>query len=191
MKMKKILGLVIVTVLCLSSSVTAFAAGLTKSEQEIINKLKAGIEVDGKVIDVPASYLNQAENEMAKNKTDITATEANAIIGNVDKAQAIMEKEGITSISELKTSDSANQIVSLAKSAATTAGYTVAYNAAKGVVSVKNPDGKTVFTTKNVINQTGFDLTNTVLAGSFLVTLLAACFVIASKKKLFVNAAEA
>lgn len=190
MKMKKIIGLVLALTLCLASSVTAVAAGLTKDEKAIINKLKSGFEVNNIIVKFPVPYLNQVENEFIRNKTDITPNQAKTIISMFDQAEVIMQKEKITSVSKLKKSKSINQLVSLAKFAASTAGYKVAYNAADCDFSVKNPKDKAVFTTKKVINQTGVDLSNTVLTAGFLVTLLAACAFFTSKMKLFVKAKE-
>lgn len=189
MKAKKIFGLVVAAVLCLSTSITAFAAGLTNDEQAILDKLKAGVKVDGKVVEVPASYLNQAENALMK--TNVTAAQADAVMSKIDQAQAIIKKDGITSVAELKKSDDAKEILGLAQSAAKEVGYTVAYNAAKGVITVSDKSGNNVLTSKNVINQTGFDLSTTLLAGGLMITLLAACALIARRKKLFVKTVEA
>lgn len=187
MKVKRILGLVMVIVFCIASSTTAFAAGLTKGEKSIINRLKAGVVVNGQVIKLPASYVNQAENELMKNKRNITDSQAAYIIKKIDEAEGILQKEGITSLAELKNSQSLKKIVQLAKEAAGVVDSTVAYNTSKSIVSVKNSSGKTVFTNKKIINQTGFDLSGIAFAGCFMITSLAACIFITHKKKLFVN----
>lgn len=192
MKKKSIFSIVLILVLSLASSVTAFAAtGLSEAEESILAKLEAGVEVNGQVIEVPASYINQAENEFMKNDVDVTADQADVINSKIDEVAEIAKAENITKASDLANSDSIDELVAIVKEAAEVVDYTVAYDAATGVVSVTDPAGVDVFTTKSVINQTGFDMTATVVVGSVLVTLLAACIVIASKKKLFVSALEA
>lgn len=192
MKRKSIFSIVLILVLSLASSVTAFAAtGLSEAEESILAKLEAGVEVNGQVIEVPAAYINQAENEFMKNDVDVTADQAEVINSKIDEVAEIAKAENITKASDLANSESIDELVAIVKEAAEVVDYTVAYDAATGVVSVTDPAGVDVFTTKSVINQTGFDMTATVVVGSVLVTLLAACIVIASKKKLFVSALEA
>lgn len=192
MKKKSFLAVVLTLAMCFVSSVNVMAAtGLTADEESILAKLKAGIEVNGQVVQVPASYLNQAENELMSNAEDVTAEQAAVINGKIDEVAAIAKAENITSAADLKNSASADQLVAIVKDAAAVVGYTVAYDAASGAIDVADPDGNSVFATKNVINQTGFDMTTTVAVGSVLVTLLAASIVIASKKKLFVKTLEA
>ena len=67
MKLKKLIGVALATVFCLTSSVTAFAAGISADEQLLLDKLKAGVEVDGTVVQAPAEFLAQAENELKTN----------------------------------------------------------------------------------------------------------------------------
>lgn len=189
MKLRKILGVAAATILCLASSITALGAGLSASEQALLDQLKAGFTVNGVLIEVPASVINQVENELMKNDVDVTAKQADVILAKLDEAVALAEELNVTSIEDVKAK--ANKFLPIAKEAAKVVNYTIAYDAAKGIVTVANPNGNTVFATKNVINQTGFDLTTTVVAGGVVVTLLAACFVVASKKKLFVKAVEA
>lgn len=192
MKKKSVLTLLLAFLLCLASSISAMAAtGLTADEETILDKLRAGVEINGKTVEVPASYINQAENELMKNAQDITAEDAALINSKIDEVAAIAKAENITKASDLKNSASAEKIIGLVQEAAAVVGYTVSYDAASGIVNVLDPNGNSVFTTKNVINQTGFDMTATVVAGSVLVTLLAACAVVAGKKKLFVRAIEA
>lgn len=187
MKLRKILSVAAATLLCLASSITALGAGLTASEQALLDQLKAGITVNGVVIEVPASVINQVENELMK--IDVTADQADVILAKLDEAVVLAEELDVTSIEDFKAK--ANKFLPIAKEAAKVVNYTIAYDAAKGMVTVANPSGNTVFATKNVINQTGFDLTATVVVSGVVVTLLAACFAVASKKKLFVKEVQA
>jgi hypothetical protein len=192
MRKKSLAGLALTLIMCLMASTSAMAAtGLSKAEESILDNLKAGVEVNGKVVAVPASYINQAKNELMKNDVDITAKQAATINEKIDEAAAIVKKEKITKASDLKNSKEVNKVVELTKEAAGVAGYTVSYDAASGIVKVLDPDGNVVFTTKNVINQTGFDMQATAVAGIAFVTLLAACILVADRKKLFAGSVQA
>lgn len=192
MKKKSLFSFMLILVLSLATSVSAMAAsGLSAAEESILAKLRAGVEVNGQVVEVPAAYINQAENEFMKNDVDVTADQAEVINSKIDEVAQIAKEENITKASDLATSGSVDELVAIVQEAAAVVDYTVAYDAASGIVSVTDPSGTEVFTTKSVINQTGFDMTAPVVVGGVLVTLLAACLVIASKKKLFVSALEA
>jgi hypothetical protein len=192
MMKKSIVAVVLTAVMCFATSTSAFAAnGLSSAEQSILNKLQAGVEVDGHVVQVPAAYINQAENELMKNKTDLTAAQAKEINSIIDQVVALAKEENIKSAADLKASASKDKIVSLVKNAASVAGYKVALDAATGTVTVADPDSNVAFTSKNVINQTGFDMQATVAVAIALVSLLAASVVVADKKKLFAKPVKA
>lgn len=189
MRLKKMIGVILATAICLTSSVTAFAAGLSAEEKLLLDKLKAGVEVDGTVVKVPAEFLTQAENELKKNGTDITADQAAIVSKKMDEVLAVAQANNVKSIADMKAI--ASEVLPLVEEAATAVGYTVAYDAAASNFSVTDPNGETVFSTKDVINQTGFDMTTTAAVGGSLVVLLAACVVVANKKKLFAKTIEA
>jgi competence protein ComGF len=192
MRKKSLLAALLTMTLCLASSVSAFAAtGLSEQEQLIMDQLKAGIEVDGTTIQFPEAYLNQCENELMKNKEDVTAEQADVIFAKIDNVEQIAQENHLDTLAEIKSSEYIGDLVENVQAAAEVVDYKVDYNAAHEVVTVTGPDGNMVFTNKSVINQTGFDMTAPIVLGGVLVTLLAACTVVASKKKLFAKGMEA
>lgn len=192
MKKRSFFALALTLVVSLAGSVNVKAAsGLSADEESILAKLRAGVTVNGQLVQVPEAYINQAENEFMKNDEDVTAEQAAVINSKIDEVAAIAKEENIQSAADLKNSDSVDELVAIVKEAAAVIDYTVAFNAASGTITVADSSGNDVFTTKNVINQTGFSMTDTVVVGTGLVALLAACVVIANKKKLFASSAEA
>lgn len=183
MKMKKLIVSLVATVMCVSTVITASAA---TTAEDVIAKLKAGVTVDGKVITIPASYVNQAQ--IALDKTTVTAEQAEAMIAKIDEVQAVAEKKGITSLTALKENKTVlNEVVTLSNDAAKVIGYSVSYNANSSEVVAKDATGNTVFSSKVTVNQTGFDSTATVAVSVIVIAMLAAC-VVFTKKRATVNA---
>lgn|GEM_PF-3205333 len=189
MKIKKMIFAALTMAFCLVGTTTAFAAGISADEQAILDKLKAGVTVDGKTVTVPADIINQVQNEFAKNETDVTAAQASVINAKMDEVTAIVKADKLTTVDQLKAE--ADKLVPIVKAAAAEIDYTVAWDTSAQNFSVTDPSGDTVYTSKEVVNQTGFDLSTTVAVGALIVTLLAACLVVASKKNLFAKANEA
>lgn len=184
MKIKKFMVAAVATMLCLAGTMTAFAAGISTDEQAIIDKLKAGFTVDGKTVSVPTDIINQVENEFMKNETDVTAAQASVIEGKMDEVIAFAQANDVTDVASAK--EYADDIIPLVQAAASEIGYTVAYDASSDTgLTVSDPEGNTVYTSKAVVNQTGFDMTAPIAVGVGMVAILAACVVVASKKNLF------
>lgn len=187
MKKFRMLSALFALVLCLAGSVSAMAAGMNAEEEALLQKLKDGITVDGQQVTLPASYLNQAENELMK--VDLSAEQADTLQAKIDEAAAVIQEEKITSPADLKKSARLEEVVGIAQEAAESVGYTVSFNASTKQVAVKDTEGNTVFETKNVINQTGFDFSSVLFAAAGFFAFLLAGVVVAGKKGLFAKAA--
>jgi len=196
MRSRKLITAIVVALTCTLYSTVAFAAtGLNAQEQAILTQLKAGVTVGGTTYNIPAEYINQAETEFMKDGVDVTADQAGVISANITEAAAVMQKAGVTDPMALSAADK-KAIVAAVQEAAAAMDYkvsidTAASGSAPVTVTVVSQSGSTVFSNKNVINQTGYDLNATVAVIAFLAVVAAASVTVASKKKLFVGQTEA
>lgn len=175
----------------LSTEYAMAATGLSKAEESILDRLKEGIEFNGSLIHLPAAYLNQVENELIRNEEDITAEQAESINNKVDQAAELLKTMSLSDMVNFKNSIIYKQLIVLVEEAAEIVNYSVSIDTAHSKVNVVDSNGNFVFASKNVINQTGFDMTQTVVVGGFLITLLAACIVLADRMKLSVKTLDA
>ena len=188
MKKKCILILVLTIGMFLFSSENAMAAtGISDAEESILERLSEGIEMNGVIVKMPVSYLNQVENELMKNEVDITAEQAAIIRSKMEEAAEIVATMNMSELMDFNNSDSVKQLIRLVEETASIANYTVSFDFANASANIVDSDGNYVFVAKNTINQTGYDITETIIVGSVLVALLAACIILASKMNLFVK----
>jgi hypothetical protein len=187
---KKLVAIAMASTMTAAMAITTFAAsGLNDQEQKIITALEnAG---------VPSSQIEKVKAELIKDGVDITATEADNAIANIDEAKKIVADAGITSVEELKANQEVlNQVVAKANTAAKAVGYadTISVSSTGAVVSsgttgiptttVSNTDSNKDSST---LKTTGVDFstTATVVAG---LGLSVAGVAIASKKRVSANA---
>jgi len=174
MKRRMILTILMTTWIVLMSSVQAFAiTGLSAAESRIIEKIKVGAEINGVARTIPAAYLNQVENELIKNKVDITDEQAEIILGKIEEAQDILKTLSIKDLNDISSTEAVLRLLTLIDEAASAAKYKVSINLAKMSVNVINPEGEMIFFASNTINQTGSDLSGWLpLCASMLTVLL-------------------
>ncbi len=182
---KKFIAVSTASALTVAMAVTAFAAGsINASEQKILDELAAK--------GVPASQIEKVKAEFVKDGVEVTESEATTAISKIDEAKEIVEKNGITTVEELKANTEVlNQVTALANEAAKAVKYTGTITVeAKGngtiAVAATNKDTK-AGTTSSTIKTTGVDFSTTaaVVAG---LGLSVAGVAVASRKKDFVNA---
>lgn len=173
---KKIMAVTVSAVMMMAMTVTTFAAGtVDATEQKIIAELKAK--------NVPASYISQAENYLAKDDVNVTEAEAASIIADIDNAAAIAEKAGIKTAEDLKKADASviDSIVAEVKKAAAVVGLTVSYDTKAGTVTILDKDNKVVATSNVGVKKTGADSMSTVAVVSVLGLAVAALAVVSKK----------
>ena len=190
MKKFKVFAAVLALAFSMAGAVSASAAsqGITEEEQQLLDKFKAGIEVNGEMVTPPASYINQAENELMR--TDVTSEEIAILNERMDEIYAIIQEEQLTTPAEARQSGRLNEMVEIGQEAAAVVDYTLSFNASTRVVTVKNEAGEVIFETKNVVNQTGFDFTVTFVTIGILGASLVAGIAVAGRKGLFAREAE-
>lgn len=177
--MKKIISVVLVLVIVLACSVSAFAA----TKEQVMNALSKPVITEyWETRAIPAEYLNAAEKHL--DKANFTAAELDTILGYINEGRYLLEKEyGEVYWSNLTTTEQ-NKMLNLAKKAA---------SAAKVELTIK--DGKISFkslltnetvggTVSKPIQNTGADVTALAVAASALVLAAVAGTVVAKKNGL-------
>ena len=177
--MKKIISVVLVLVIVLACSVSAFAA----TNEQVMNALSKPVITEyWETRAIPAEYLNAAEKHL--DKANFTADELDTILGYINEGRYLLEKEyGEVYWSKLTTAEQ-NKMLDLAQKAA---------KAAKVELIIK--DGKITFrslltdeivggTVSKPIQNTGADVTALAVAASALVLAAVAGTVVAKKNGL-------
>ncbi|MDF2943027.1 MAG: hypothetical protein K0S01_1885 [Herbinix sp.] len=187
------LTLVVLTIgmFFINSGYAMAATGLSEAEELVLERLNEGVAMNGIVVRPPTAYLNQAENEFMKNEVDITMEQAAVINLKLDEVAKLVKTMDMYDVVHYKNSSTAKKLITLVEEAAAEANYTVSVDIANKSFNIMNSKGNYVFMAKDVINQTGFDLTPTVIVGGIMFSLLPLSFVIASRKKLFAKCVKA
>jgi LPXTG-motif cell wall-anchored protein len=160
-------------------AVSAFAAGsINANEQKVLDELTAK--------NVPASQIEKVKAEFMKDGVDVTADEANTAVANVDKAKAIVDAKGYTTLEQLKADTATmNEVVAIVNSTAKAVGVNVTVSvAADGKVSTST---STNGSSDASIGKTGVDFSTTAAVVAGLGLSVAGIAVFAKKNDL-VNA---
>lgn len=121
--MKKIITFLIMAAMVVSTVFSASAAGLSESEQKILDALSEAIPTASGTINIPDNYIAQAKNFMLSDDS-IDEAAANEILANIAAAKEIVKDQPISSISDISTSVR-TQVVALASASAETVGATL------------------------------------------------------------------
>ncbi len=137
--MKKVLKVLSASMLsalvAVSAVATVSAAGINDAEQQVLDSLNAGIELEsGETLEVPAARITEAENYFNRDDVDLSADQADSIVAQIDAAKDYIIETGITSWSELD-ADMRSELESIAQTAADDAGLNVTVGA-DGSVSI-------------------------------------------------------
>ena len=177
--MKKIISVVLVLVMVLICSVSAFAA----TKEQVMNALSKPVITEyWDVRSIPAEYLNAAEKHL--DKANFTSAELDVILGYIEEGRYLLAEEyGEVAWSRLTAAEQ-KTMLDLAKKAA---------KAAKVELTIK--DNKISFkslltdetvggTVSKPIQNTGADVTALAVAASALVLAAVAGTVVAKKNGL-------
>ena len=147
--MKKVVsGIIALVAVVLFFAPTAQAAGaITADEQRILDELNQGVSVGGKTFNLRASDIAQAENHLKQN--DISASDANQVIAQIQQARALIANSGvdvsnITSIEDLLRAlplDLTNQLKDIITSAANILGLSISFHTGGFSINGSNANG--------------------------------------------------
>ena len=147
--MKKVVsGIIALVAVVLFFAPTAQAAGaITADEQRILDELNQGVSVGGKTFNLRASDIAQAENHLKQN--DISASDANQVIAQIQQARALIANSGvdvsnINSIEHLLRAlplDLTNQLKDIITSAANILGLSISFHTGGFSINGSNANG--------------------------------------------------
>lgn len=178
--MKKSISFLLVFVLLFALALPTFAAGLNTHEQKLINYVQTKYKTDKGTITVPKAYINAAENVC--NSIDLTEAQYDDIVKILDEAYAYVLKEKLVTMSDLKKNAAAQDaLLGYADKALAVIGYTLTADRAKGLLIIKDADGKTAAELKPaIIVQTGAN--NIAIAAFSAIAVLTAAGAVSVKK---------
>lgn len=147
--LKKIITSIFSVSLCMLFVI--FPVYASSNSNAVLSALRSGVNVDGKNIVMPASYINQAENYFASHQ--ITDAQTRYILAEINGAKAAIKEAGVTN---LKNMDKATKqkVLAAAQSAANDIDLKMSIGSDKHV-QIVDPKGSAVFNDNNVIKTTG------------------------------------
>lgn len=168
--MKKISSLVCaLTILCLSQISPAQAIGtISADEQKIIDSLQSGVMVNETKLSFQTADINAAKNYLSSH--ELTGTQISTVLNQIESAKAYLQNNNITDLDSLKT-EHGQKILQYVQTAASALNLNVSINS-DGTVSLKDENGKTVYSSAGVIKKTGYDFSQTIAVSSILVLVL-------------------
>lgn len=134
--MKKMVAFFVAAVLAVTMAFSAGAAGLSASEQKIMDALTEGIQTAVTTVHVPDHYIDQARNFLLSDDS-IDEAKAEQILAKINEAKALAKTLKVAKREDISIADR-NKIITLASEAAAIAGCTL---------TVTDPDIVTI--TKN------------------------------------------
>lgn len=206
--MKKVVsGIIALVAVVLFFAPTAQAAGaITADEQRILDELNQGVSVGGKTFNLRASDIAQAENHLKQN--DISASDANQVIAQIQQARALIANSGvdvsnINSIEDLLRAlplDLTNQLKDIITAAANILGLSISFHTGGFSINGSNANGSTagtnngssvtsskpststVYTSGSAVKQTGATYAASAISFASLLLVAAGAAVVGRKK---------
>ncbi len=168
--MKKILCVLTTVVLVAFSCVAVSAAGINANEQSVLNQMNTPANMQGNMVYVPASYVNQAETHF--NTIDMTSEQASEINSLISQGRSFLESTGKKSVGEL-TGAEKKKLIQYASAAAGVLNLTAVGGSDATRVKVIGKDGEVIIDDSgSVIKTTGKSSPDFVLTFDvFLITV--------------------
>lgn len=151
--MKKFLCVLTAIVLVAFSCVAVSAAGINANEQSVLNQMNTPANMQGNMVYVPASYVNQAETHF--NTIDMTSEQASEINSLISQGRSFLESTGKKSVGEL-TGAEKKKLIQYASAAAGVLNLTAVGGSDASRVKVIGKDGQVIIDDSgSVIKTTG------------------------------------
>ncbi len=174
--MKKVVSLVCALCLVCALAIPAFAA----SNNDVINEIKAGVNVNGTVKQIPADYVKAASDFLEAN--DLTEDQLTTILNDVKEAKAVWAATGETEFKNIP-ADVQAKLINMASASAKKVGATLTFDGKTVKVVDKNGKVYSVVKAGDPIKQTGAgaNVAGVAVASVLLVSALGAAVVISKK----------
>lgn len=183
--MKKLLKVVASIAACAAFTVTTTqaAGGIDANEQKVLDTLKAGVVVNGKTVNLDASYITSAENYFMTDGVEMSDAQATNVMTQIEAAKKVIVDNKITDLATMP-KNFQDQIIGYADAAAKEMGLTLVADYSSKTITIKDKDGKVLMTAAKVIKNTGDDFTSTLALSGAIAILLAGAGIVAAKKGL-------
>lgn len=168
--MKRLFCCLIAMVLIVFSCFAVSAAGINSNEQSVLNQMNTPANMNGNMVYVPASYVNQAEAHF--NTIDMTDEQAGEINSLISQGRSFLESTGKSSMGEL-TGAEKKKIIQYASAAAGVLQLTAVGGSDNSRVKVIGKDGEVI------IDDSGSVIKTTGQAKSDYVCAIDICLIIA------------
>ena len=190
--MKLLLSLVLMSLFVLP---VLGASDVNAEEQKVLDKLTAGVTIDGKTVALSAEELNLAKNFFMRDEIDLTAADVAGLLTAIDAAAKIMQDAKVSDITKLSTDDKLAllKVAQDAVAAIESVELTFAYDFDTNIAQILGAGGvvlaeSTVTTESTVIKDTANNLSVTwILLGALSLVIIGGVGV-AGKKGLLNNA---
>lgn len=167
--MKKFSILIVAFIIAAFSCITVFAAGINSAEQSVLQNMRTPANMNGNMVYVPTSYINQAETHF--NTIDMTSLQADTINGIINEGRSFLEKSGKSSIKDLSSSEKSTML-SYASAAANALKLTAVAGSDQTRVKITTKSGDVIVDDSNsVIKTTGFSSLAVPAAIGFILAL--------------------
>ncbi|MGN1139117.1 MAG: hypothetical protein ACI4RM_06685 [Ruminococcus sp.] len=181
--MKKLVSAVSVILIIFASFITAFAAGINSNEQSVLTQMRTPANMNGNMVYVPSSYVNQAEAHF--NTIDMTSAQAKEINSIISKGRSFLEGTGKSSFDKLSGSEK-KTLANYASQAAAVLNLSAAAGSDVSQVKVIDQNGNVIIDDSGmVIKTTGAvnkDFAPLIIAGFAVVSGICSGLLIFSKK---------
>ena len=190
--MKLLLSLVLMSLFVLP---VLGASDVNAEEQKVLDKLTAGVTIDGKTVDLSAEELNLAKSFFMRDEIDLTAADVAGLLTAIDAAAKIMQDAKVSDVTKLSTDDKLAllKVAQDAVAAVESVELTFAYDFDTNIAQILGAEGvvlaeSTVTTESTVIKDTANNLSVTwILLGALSLVIIGGVGV-AGKKGLLNNA---
>lgn len=150
--MKKLSAILVALVLVAATAVTAFAAGINRSEQAVLDELKTSVAMkDGEMV-IPTEYVNQAENYF--NTIDMTEDQSSEIIAVIKDGKKFLENSGASNIADL-TFAQKQELLAYGEKAVGVLDMTMSYDKTTRKLTILDPNGEVAFSAVPTLSKTG------------------------------------
>lgn len=181
--MKKLVSITSVLLIIFASFITAFAAGINANEQSVLNQMRTPANMQGNMVYVPSSYVNQAEAHF--NTIDMTSAQASEINSIISKGRSFLEGTGKSSFDKLSGSEK-KTLANYASQAAAVLNLSATAGSDGSQVKVIDKSGNVIIDDSGmVIKTTGAeskDFATMIIVGFAVVSAICSGLLIFSKK---------
>ncbi|MGX8833536.1 LPXTG cell wall anchor domain-containing protein [Amedibacillus sp. YH-ame6] len=183
--MKKITNLIMSILVCATCALSPInaTAGVDENEQAVLDILKSGINVNGKIVTIDSTYISQAESYFMRDDVSMNENQKSTIITQIESAKKIIIDNNVTNLATINKKYQ-DQIIDIAQTAASVMGVRISVDYPSKIITVIDKNGQVIFTAEKAIKNTGDDYTSILaLSGAFAI-LLAGAGIVALKKGL-------